>query len=87
MTFLERPQAHKGDLIRLKTQLEWYDDRDQSVGPDIVCLLLDIGKAAGFVTARTFNSGATNAAHLLIDGSPHWVWIDEKDLEVINEAR
>jgi len=30
---------------------------------------------------------ATATAFLLVDGSPHWVWVAEQDVEVIYETR
>ena len=35
--------------------------------------------------ARTSTNAHTDAAYLLIDGSPHWVWVAEVDVEVIND--
>ena len=93
MTLLERLYAHKGRLIRLKTELFWYNDaqiRDNS--PGRICLLLD---SADYInnkrSARTATAGygrdSQAAAYLLIDGSPHWVWLYEDDIEFLNAAR
>jgi len=88
MTFLQRLQAHKGGLIRLKTGLYWYDGvRNEIV--DRICLLLDattVAAAATTVAAPAFpaNDRWRAAALLLIDGSPQWIWIIEADVEVIN---
>ena len=45
MTFLQRLQAHKGGLIRLKTELYWYDGRGYDNTPGRICLILDAAAA------------------------------------------
>ena len=92
MTFLETLQTHKGSLIRLKTGLYWYGGRGGYDGnPGRICLLLDVSAAERVVVdadrpaARTSTNAHTDAAYLLIDGSPHWVWVAEVDVEVIND--
>ena len=84
MTFLEQLQAHKGGLIRLKTELCWFMGRgwDNNVGR--VCLILDA--AANILPADAGTRTATArsaAARLLIDGSPQWIWIAEADVELL----
>ena len=90
MTFLETLQTHKGSLIRLKTELYWYGGRGGYDGnPGRICLLLDVSTAvavAGRSAARTSTNAHTDAAYLLIDGSPQWVWVAEEDVEVINDT-
>jgi hypothetical protein len=88
MTFLQQLQAHKGGLLRLKTQLYWYDGvRSEIVGR--ICLLLDAAAAKPAVpaaVARTAGAHAhsmARAALLLIDGSPQWIWITEADVDLI----
>jgi len=93
MTFLQQLQAHKGGLLRLKTQLYWYDGvRNEIVGR--VCLLLDAATAADALAAaaRTATAAGTAAAHvrsstaaalLLIDGSLQWIWITEADVDLL----
>jgi len=90
MTFLQRLQAHKGGLIRLKSPLYWYDGvRNEIVGR--ICMLLDAAPAAApavsVAVARTAEAhlgmSSTAAALLLIDGSPQWIWITEADVELL----
>jgi len=101
MTFLEQLQAHKGGLIQLKTQLYWYvGGRGYDNTPGRICLILDATTAAApkpaaaLVAAPTLApllsavlGTATATAFLLVDGSPHWVWVAEQDVEVIYETR
>ena len=89
MTFLEQLQSHKGGLIRLKTQLYWYGGRGYDGNPGRVCLLLDAvadGDAKVPWKAPSTAGANTNpgpAAHLLIDGTPHWVWMAAEDVELL----
>lgn len=100
MTFLEKLQSRKGGLIKLKTELYWYTDQLQDKNPGRICLLLDVVKdvqhldpttVAAARTAiggdRSGGVGTTAIAHLLIDGSPQWVWVAEADVELLNESR
>ncbi len=86
MTFLQKLQTHKGCLLRLKTQLYWYGERGYDNTPGRVCLILDA--AAGFdpITAAvttSVRSKTPTAAFLLVDGSPHWVWVAKEDVELL----
>jgi len=99
MTFAEQFQNHKCGLVRLRSQLYWYDSNSYDNTPGRVCLLLDawheldpvgaVGALAVAVAAtprshtRTHGSGARYAAHLLIDGQPRWVWMTEEDVEIL----
>ena len=97
MTFLERLRSHKGGLIRLKTQLFWYGGRGWDNTPGRICLLLDADAATDVVrpsptaatTAATTAAAPPpplrrpSAAHLLIDGQPAWIWVVEKDVELL----
>jgi hypothetical protein len=90
MTFLETLQSHKGSLIRLRTQLFWYDGRGYDNTPGRICLLLDADpeRAAALyadatATAAVTASARRTAAFLLIDGHPHWVCVAEKDIELL----
>lgn len=87
MTLLEHLQAHRGGLIKLKTELYWYGARGYDGSPGRICLLLDSaatdtpglpGEARTGTAARS-----RTAAQLLIDGSPQWVWVFEADVELI----
>lgn len=96
MTFLETLQSHKGGLIRLKTELYWCGGRGLDGNPGRVCLLLDAATAtatatrtaAVFATASPKLTAATIRtaaayAYLLIDGSPQWVWLSDKAIEIL----
>jgi hypothetical protein len=92
MTFLETLQAHKGGLLRLKTELFWYGGRGCDNAPDRTCLILSVGgneqryAAATWPEHRTVSwCAAGHAALLLIDGSPQWVWVAEEDVEIMLE--
>ena len=101
MTFLEKLQSRKGGLIKLKTELYWYTDQLQDKNPGRICLLLDVVKdvqhldlttvaaarTASRAGGRSGGVGTTAIAHLLIDGSPQWVWVAEADVEPLNESR
>lgn len=94
MTLLEQLQAHRGGLLRLKTQLYWYSAGGYDNNPGRICLLLDTAtpftrpsraRSTGSTTAaRTAAARALErpaAAFLLIDGQPHWIWVAEEDIE------
>lgn len=96
MTFLERLQAHKGGLIRLKTQLYWYGDRGWDGNPGRLCVMLEAAaaRAADPVAALATHAArfatvtiAAAVTHLLLDGRPQWVWVAEEDVEFIDESR
>jgi len=85
MTFLQKLQTHKGCLLRLKTQLYWYGKRGYDNTPGRVCLILDavaVGPSTAAVTTSV-RSKTPTAAFLLVDGSPHWVWITKTDVELL----
>jgi hypothetical protein len=88
MTFLEQLQAHKGGLVRLKTELYWYGSRGRDGTPGRICLLLD-ADAATATSAHSPAAGtkrittAADTALLLVDGAPHWVWVVEADTELL----
>jgi hypothetical protein len=86
MGFLEKIQARAGGLIRLKGDLFWYSSGWDDA-PDRICLVLD---AAGRPTRvrcsaeqRDITGDNAFAALLLLDGSPHWVWISEDKTEIL----
>ena len=92
VNFLDKVQSHKGGLIRLKTELFWYYGRGWDNNPGRICLLLDADAAAmdtgtagiDVAEAATATGGArVDAALLLIDGSPQWVWVAEQDVELL----
>jgi len=86
MTFLEELTAHKGGLVRIKTQLFWYDGRGWDGVHDQVGLLLNTASHA-FAVATSATVAASGphaaAALLLADGAPHWVWVAADDLELL----
>ena len=88
MTFLEQLQSHRGGLIRMKTELYWYGGRGYDGSPGRVCLLLDAAangdaKVPWKAPSTAGACVAGPAAHLLIDGTPHWVWVVEADVELL----
>ena len=93
MNLLETLQAHKGSLIRLKTQLYWHDGRGYDGTPGRICLILDAAApypraaAAATTTAATSASrsaaAAITAALLLIDGQLQWIWVAKEDVELL----
>ena len=95
MTLLEKLQSHRGGLLRLKTELYWYDVGDWDNNPGRVCLVLDATVHAPGTDAATVRAdgllgevvGELADVLLLVDGSPQWVWVAECDVEVIDEAR
>jgi hypothetical protein len=97
MTFLERIQAHKGGLLKIKTELYWYGQGRYDGNPGRTCLILDDALAAQSTLAdlpAVFAAAATGCPHLveivantavylLIDGQPQWIWVDEGDVELL----
>jgi len=94
MTFLDKLRSHMGGLLRLKTELYWYDGRGHDKDPGRFCLLLDVITAAADREAVVEPVARTTTAHsiaareatvvalLLIDGQPQWIWLAEKDVEL-----
>jgi hypothetical protein len=91
MTFLEELTAHKGGLVRIKTQLFWYGGRARGGwdgARDRVCLLMDaaarLDPAALDAAARVGAVGTGGVgALLLVDGAPRWVWVAQADVELL----
>ena len=92
MTLLEGLQSHRGGLLRIKSELYWYGGRGFDGSPGRVCLILDADEAlaVAVATAATATAAAAwtrarrrDAAFLLIDGFPHWVWVAQEDVELI----
>ena len=95
MTLLETLRSRKGGLLRIKSKLYWYEASNLEKHPGRVCLLLDAipssnahVDAAGLIALGVVDTTPVNSAvaHLLIDGSPRYVWVVEREVEVINEA-
>ena len=102
MTFLEELQAHKGGLVRIKSELYWYGGRGPDGSPGRVCLLLDTALAVyarlsghplrlAATTAHAdpnpFDNVSSVSAYLLIEDKPQWVCVCSRDCEIIDEAR
>jgi len=92
MELSETLQSHRGGLLRLKTQLYWYDGRGWDNNPGRICLILDAAAdaapsepaaASDVVEAAEAPAAGVAAALLLIDGSPQWVWVAEQDVELL----
>ena len=90
MPFLDNLQSHKGGLIKLKTQLCWYDSRGWDNNPGRICLILDAARKSAGLAATTDvrRDGVATpadyvAAYFLIDGQPAWIWITEQDVELL----
>ena len=86
MNLLETLQAHKGSLIRLKTQLYWHDGRGYDGTPGRICLILDASTSTfsqAAATARTVGCTPRAAAFLLIDGQPQWIWVAKADIALL----
>ena len=93
MTLLEQLQSHRGGLIRLKTQLFWYDGPGHDNNPGRICLLLDAARGRGgadprvvLVACTAVDADDDAAVLLLIEGQPQWVWVAEQDVEVIDDS-
>lgn len=97
MTFLETLQAHRGGLIRLKAELYWYGGRGYDGIPGRICLLLNASAtssttitaatAAARISGADVRTGFGVEAYLLIDGSPQWVWLSDKAIEILVNDR
>ena len=91
MTFLERIQAHKGGLLKIKTQLYWYVTGRHDGNPGRICLILDAVDehdvdAVGAANEKAESDGEkVNSvdAFLLVDGVPRWIWLSEADVELL----
>lgn len=94
MDFLQTLRAHTGGLLRIKSELFWYDGRGLDGAPGRVCLILDPadfdavpgdGEAVD-IRARVGPAllrGDGAAALLLIEGAPRWIWVSQEDVELI----
>ncbi len=94
VTFLDKLQSHKGGLLHLKCQLYWHDRGDLDGVEERHCILLDAPvkttpaiEDAVTPTVELYNANElkkTAVILLLIDGRTQWVWVAEKDLELIS---
>jgi hypothetical protein len=94
MTFLDKLTAHVGGLVRLKTDLYWYNTRSRDGIEGRVFLLLDAagtyvtGRRTIGLAARTLHgprNPSDDLAHalLLIDDQAKWIWTSIEDVEFI----
>jgi hypothetical protein len=86
MTFIEQLKAHIGGIVRLKTDLFWYDSRNWDGIEGRICILLDatINPPDGTrVDAASSIIAAEAAMFLLVDSSTKWVWASKEDVEFI----
>jgi hypothetical protein len=91
MTFLKQFQAHKGGLLKIKTQLYWYGQGRYDENPGRICLILDAVDehavdASGAANRQAERDGKkVNSvdAFLLVDGVPRWIWLSEADVELL----
>jgi hypothetical protein len=92
MTFVESLRSHRGSLIRLKTELFWYNNAEWDGTLFRTCFLLDArdyGRPACWkaCTANATSASSAAVSHLLIDGLACWVLMDEQDVAILNETR
>jgi hypothetical protein len=98
MTFIEQLKAHVGELVRLRTDLYWYNAQSYDGIKGRICLLLDATDRlednhrlrAGRLTIveargppRPYTGAGRVYVLLLIDGSPKWVLTSREDAELI----
>jgi len=92
MDFFDKLQKSRGELLRLKTQLYWYDGRGWDNHPGRICLILDAAERPAVIAPDASVPGARSAFNfaeeaasvlLLINGSLEWVWIDKQSVELI----
>ena len=90
MKFLETLKSGRGGLIRIRSELYWYDGRGWDNNPGRVCLILGAAPAAAAAASGRdvyVDGGPGVALLLLIDCCPQWIWVSEADVEMIYEAR
>ena len=84
MTFLKQLQSHRGGLIRLKSELYWYDRGSWDENPGQICLVLDASASLASIAAHAARAAGTAAAALLlIDDTPRWIWVSQADMEIL----
>ena len=93
MTFLNKLKAHLGGLVRIKTELYWYEIA--RYGPDGVpgriYLLVDAQEqiSPDLLSATTIATIALPLVApvsilILVDGIPKWVWTWDEVLDLID---
>ena len=95
MDFLQELGSHRGGLVRLKSELFWYGGRGWDGIRGRVCLLLNADARArhlheGAAASRSAVEAVVAeldhvvAALLLVDCTPHWVWVAQADVELLS---
>jgi len=88
MTFTEQLSAHKGGLLRLKSEILW-GGRDWDDNPGRVCLLVDFeinsykDSDGGVYGALRAGPHSHDVVALLIDESLRWIRVAETDVEFL----
>ena len=82
---VEELKARIGCLIRIKTELFWYDSRHWDGVSGRLCILLGVGSLLDDkADARALHLGFDEVSlQLLIDGHPRWIILGEKSFEVV----
>lgn len=85
MRFFDKLQAHIGGLVRLNTEIFWYNSNFWDGIEDRICILLEAPAQEGGLDGTTRRQGAYHAITvlLLIDGSSKCVSISEENVEFI----
>ena len=68
MTLLDKLQAHKGGLIRLKPPLYWYGSRSYDNNPGRICLILDAARVSAAPNVAAAGFGARDAPNVAAAG-------------------
>ena len=82
---VEELRACIGCLIRIKTELFWYDSRHWDGVSGRFCILLGVGSLLDDkADARGRHLGYDEVSlQLLLDGRPRWIILGEKSFEVV----
>jgi hypothetical protein len=97
MTFKEQLHAHIGGLVRLTSQLYWYDSNIWDGIEGRVCIVLNTTDSFLEQPSASTSSASPSTAALmpaveaargtltllLIDGQAKWIWISKEDVEFI----
>lgn len=85
MAFFDNPRAHIGCLIQLKTQLYWLTEERWDRVQERICMLLNVGEHDAFLAMPDAMDCRDKdyCLHLLIDGRPNWVRLNEQSFEIV----
>ena len=87
--FVRALQEARGELLLLKGQLFWFNDKRWDNKPGRVCLILDAdtGYAGKKIKSSRVDAstglGWEAVVQLLIDGSPTWVYVTKMTTEIL----